>query len=321
MVYNAGQNTMKSPTRPLAPAVRASSHERLRGIVSMASAVFVFSIMDATLKRLSSNYPALQVACMRCLSSLAWLLLAVAGRGSWRMLRAAQPLLHVGRGALGIGMLASFIYAVHLLTLAQTYSLFLAAPLIMTALSVPMYRERVTGRRWLAIAVGLSGVLIILHPWTKGPIPLRAALVAAIATVCYSLSALTVRSLGRRNSIMSTVFWNLAFVGLGSGLLALHGWRDIVPGDWPWLAGTGLAGALGQFWITDAFRRAPPAVVAPFEYTSILWAFAIDWLFWSATPSSSLILGAAVVIATGIYVIWDERRSVDLPFLPASPPP
>ena len=84
-------------------------------------------------------------------------------------------------------------------------------------------------------------------------------------------------------------------------------WRPIPAADWPWLAGTGLAGALGQFWITDAFRRAPPAVVAPFEYTSILWAFAIDWIFWSASPSSSLMLGAAIVIATGIYVIWDER--------------
>jgi drug/metabolite transporter (DMT)-like permease len=302
-------------------AVHSPARERLRGIASMAAAVFTFSIMDATLKRLSSHYGPLQVSCMRCLSSVVWLVLVIGYRGSWSMLRAAQPLLHLGRSALGICMLASFVYAVNQMTLAQTYSLFLAAPLLMTALSVPLHGERVTARRWAAILIGLSGVLVILHPWSKGPVPLMPALAAAGAAICYSLSALSVRSLGRGNSVMSTVFWNLVLVGAGAGLLSTGSWRAIPRADWPWLAGTGLAGALGQFWITDAFRRAPPAVVAPFEYTSILWAFAIDWIFWSATPSSSLILGAGIVIATGIYVIWDERRSVDLPMNPASPPP
>jgi drug/metabolite transporter (DMT)-like permease len=287
----------------------------------MAAAVFAFSIMDATLKRLSSHYGPLQVACMRCLSSVAWLLLVIGYQRSWSVLRASQPLLHIGRGVLGIVMLASFVYAVHQMTLAQTYSLFLAAPLLMTALSVPMHGERVTPRRWAAIVLGLSGVLVILDPWSKGPVAPTAAVAAAAATICYSLSALTVRSLRQGNSIMSTVFWNLTLVGVGSGLLAIGHWNDIPGADWPWLAGTGLAGALGQFWITDAFRRAPPAVVAPFEYTSILWAFAIDWIFWSATPSSRLILGAGVVIAAGTYVVWDERRSLGLPMNPASPPP
>lgn len=310
-------------TSPLSfsAAVGSPTRERLRGIASMAAAVFTFSIMDATLKRLSSHYGPLQVSCMRCLSSVVWLVLVIAYRRSWSMLRAAQPLLHAGRAALGICMLASFVYAVNQMTLAQTYSLFLAAPLLMTALSVPLHGERVTGRRWVAIWIGLSGVLVILHPWSKGPVPLIPALAAAGAAISYSLSALTVRSLGRGNSIMSTVFWNLVLVGAGAGLLSVGSWRVIQGADWPWLAGTGLAGALGQFWITDAFRRAPPSVVAPFEYTSILWAFAIDWIFWSATPSSSLLLGAGIVIATGIYVIWDERRSVDLPMNPASPPP
>ena len=311
---------MPTPTLSVA-AAQASPRERLRGIASMAAAVFTFSIMDATLKRLSSHYGPLQVSCMRCLSSVIWLVFAIGYRRSWPVLRASQPLLHLGRGALGIGMLGSFVYAVHRMTLAQTYSLFLAAPLLMTALSVPLQGERVTARRWAAIVMGLSGVLVILHPWSKGPVPLAAALAAAAATVCYSLSALTVRALGRGNSIMSTVFWNLTLVGLGSGLLAIGDWRSIPTADWPWLAGTGVSGALGQFWITDAFRRAPPSVVAPFEYTSILWAFAIDWIFWSASPSSSLLLGAGIVISTGIYVIWDERRSVALPMNPASPPP
>jgi drug/metabolite transporter (DMT)-like permease len=287
----------------------------------MAAAVFAFSIMDALMKRLSAHYGPLQVSCMRCVSSLIFLLLTIAWQRSWTDLKADRPMLHLMRGALGIGMLASFVYAVHRLTLAQTYSLFLAAPLLMTALSVPLQGEKVAGRRWLAIVLGLSGVLLILQPWGRSFISLAAASAAAIATVCYALSALTVRTLGTTNSSMSMVFWYLGLISLGSGLLAISDWRPVESGDWIWLAGIGIFGALGQYWLTDAFRRAPPSVVAPFEYTSILWAFAIDWIFWSATPSVSLIFGAGIVVASGIFVIWDERRLAGLALNPASPPP
>ncbi len=287
----------------------------------MIAAVFIFSIMDALMKRVSDHYGPLQVSCLRCVSSLLCLLLTIAWQGSWASLRATMPVLQAARGALGIIMLASFVFAVHRLTLAQTYSLFLAAPLLMTALSVPLHGEEVSGRRWLAILFGLSGVLLILQPWSKAFVSLAAASAAALAAICYALSALTVRTLGRRNSSMSMVVWYLALVSLGSGFLAIDGWRPIEAGDWLWLAGIGISGALGQFWLTDAFRRAPPSVVAPFEYTAILWAFAIDWVFWSAAPSAGLVLGAGIVIATGVFVIWDERRSAELALNPASPPP
>jgi drug/metabolite transporter (DMT)-like permease len=207
------------------------------------------------------------------------------------------------------------------LSLAQTYSLFLAAPLLMTALSVPIHGETVAPRRWVAIVVGLSGVLIILHPWRSGGVSMIAASAAALATVCYSLSALTVRTLGRSDSSMSMVFWYLLLVSIGAGLLAVGDWRPVLGSDWIWLIGIGLTGALGQIWLTDAFRRAPPSVVGPFEYTSILWAFGIDWVFWSASPSLSLIAGACVVVASGIFIIVDEHRLAALAMTPACPPP
>ena len=153
-------------------------------------------------------------------------------------------------------MLSAFVFAVHRLTLAQTYSLFLAAPLLMTALSVPMHKEEVSRRRWLAILIGMGGVLLILQPWSKGFVSLAAASAAALATVCYAFSLLTVRSLGRRNSSMSMVFWYLVLVSIGAGLLAVQDWRRIESQDWLWFAGIGITGALGQFWLTDAFRRA-----------------------------------------------------------------
>jgi drug/metabolite transporter (DMT)-like permease len=292
--------------------VREHHHHRLRGIGFMMAAVFVFSIMDALMKRLSAHYGPLQIACLRSLSSFAFLAVPIAWAGSWLNLKASAPLLHGLRGLLGIIMLASFVFAVHRLTLAQTYSLFLAAPLLMTALSVPIHGDRVTARRWFAIACGLGGVLLILEPWGAGAFSLLAAAAAAVATVCYSISALTVRTLGRRNSSLSMVFWYLLLVGVGSGILGLQEWRSIAPGDWPWLGAIGFSGCLGQYWLTEAFRRAPPSVVGPFEYSAILWAFAIDWIFWSAIPSVTLLIGSSIVVASGLAVILDERRLADL---------
>ena len=307
---------------PIGPiAEHAESQERLRGVAYMLAGVFVFSIMDSLMKRLSSHYGPLQIACLRSLSSWLFLLPPLMWRKSWATLRATNPPLHLFRGVLGIGMLWGFVFAVHRLTLAQTYSLFLAAPLLMTALSVPIHGDEVSGKRWLAIVVGLGGVLIVLQPWGKGSISMAAAAAAALATICYSLSALTVRSLGQGNSSMSMVFWYLLLVSIGAGLLAIGDWRPIPSSDWSWLIGIGVTGALGQVWLTNAFRRAPPSVVGPFEYTSILWAFAIDWIFWSAAPSASLVLGACIVIASGIVVILDERRLAWLALNPASPPP
>jgi drug/metabolite transporter (DMT)-like permease len=132
---------------------------------------------------------------------------------------------------------------------------------------------------------------------------------------------LTVRTLGRGNSSLSMVFWYLLLVSLGSGALAIGDWRPVPPSDWGWLVGIGVTGALGQMWLTDAFRRAPPSVVGPFEYTAILWAFGIDWIFWSATPSLSLLTGACIVAVSGIVVILDERRLGQIALNAASPPP
>ena len=300
---------------------RERSQERLRGIGYMAAAVFVFSIMDALLKRMSTHYGPLQISCLRCISSWLFLLPPIAWQRTWPALRPRNALLHLFRAGLGIGMLSGFVFAVHRLSLAQTYSLFLAAPLLMTALSVPIHGEKVTGKRWAAIIVGLGGVLVILHPWGNGSFSMIAASAAALATICYSISALTVRTLGRCNSSMSMVFWYLLLVSIGSGLLAVGEWRPVPVSDWGWLVGIGVTGALGQMWLTDAFRQAPPSVVGPFEYTAILWAFAIDWIFWSASPSLSLIIGAGIVIASGIVVIVDEHRLSQLALSPASPPP
>jgi drug/metabolite transporter (DMT)-like permease len=303
------------------PAPQLPANERLRGIFAMIAAVFVFAIMDASLKHLSTQYGMLQVGSMRCLSSWLFVTVPIALRRDWRSLRPHSPRLHAVRGVLAVLMLASFVYAVRSLSLAETYSVFLCAPLLMTALSVPMHGEHVPLRRWVAIGCGLGGVLLILRPGAGAFGAFGAVFAAAVGTICYALSALTVRTLGRTNSSQSMVFWVLLIAGCLSALLSLPTWQPIPRADWPWLVLVGLSGALGQYWLTDAFRRAPPSVVGPFEYTSMIWAFAIDWVFWSATPTRSLLVGAGIVIASGVFVIVDEHRLAQLALAPGSPPP
>jgi len=294
--------------------------ENLRGVAAMLSAVFMFAIMDASMKRLSQNYGPFELSCLRCASSLAFLTVPIAWSGSWQSLRPANPLLHLVRALLGIVMLSAFVYAVRRLSMAETYSLFLCAPLLMTALSVPLLGERVPLRRWLTIAAGLGGVLVMLRPGTNGFVSTAAA--AAAASACaYALSAVAVRTLGRTNSSAAMVVWFLVLAGIGAGALAAPEWRQVASADWVWLGAVGISGALGQYWVTDAFRRAPPSVVAPFEYSSILWAFGIDWFFWSVLPSSIVVAGATVVIACGLFIIWDERRLATLAETAAAIPP
>lgn len=287
----------------------------------MIAAVVVFAIMDASLKRLSTQYGLFQVSCLRCLSSLLFLCLPVLWRGSWQTLRAKSPRLHLLRAVLGIAMLGSFVLAVRSLTLAETYAVFLCAPLLMTALSVPIHGEDVPLRRWVAIVVGLAGVIVSLRPTRSHALSMTAMAAAAVGALSYALAALTVRTMGRNNSNTAMVFWFLVLAGAGTGILSLGDWHPVPRGDWVWLCVIGITGALGQFWLTDAFRRAPPSVVGPFEYTSILWAFAIDWVFWGAKPTVTLLLGSAIVIASGVFVIWDERRLAQLAMNPSSPPP
>src|SRR5258708_18537796 len=151
VVYNGAPSTMSRLPLPIDLTVRERSIARVGGIACMVAAVFVFSIMDSLMKRLSSHYGPLQFSCLRCISSWLFLLPPIAWQRTWATLRPSNPRLHLFRAVLGIGMLSSFVFAVHRLSLAQTYSLFLAALLLMTALSVPIHRDQLPGKLWAPV--------------------------------------------------------------------------------------------------------------------------------------------------------------------------
>ena len=134
----------------------------MRGILSMLAAVAFFSLMDAQLKLLAAHYPPLQVSFLRGATSLPFVLLPILLRGRLARLRPVNVRLHLLRGVLSVVMLCSFVYAVRESSLATTYSIFMCAPLVVAALSAQMLGERVTRLQWMAIGVGLAGVLLML---------------------------------------------------------------------------------------------------------------------------------------------------------------
>ena len=286
----------------------------LRGIAAMLLAVAVFSVMDALLKVLAGHYAPMQVAFLRGITSLPFVLLPILLRGRAGRLRIVNLKLHLFRGALSVLMLGSFIFAVRESSLATTYSIFMCAPLVVAALSVPMLGETVGRHRWAAICVGLAGVLLMLRP-DGGAWVSIGSLAAVVAALCYSLAVITLRVLSRTDTNESMVFWLMAMLSVGAGLLSIAGWRPLQYADWPLLLGLGVAGALGQYLITDAFRNAPVAVVTPLEYTALVWGVVLDFAIWQVLPGASTLLGGAVVVGAGLYLIRREalRR-------PAAPP-
>lgn len=290
-------------------AIRMSWPQRrkpLPAAVLMLAAVALFAVMDAGLKLLAPHYPAMQVATLRGASALplvlGWSLATVGASGllrvTWR--------LHLLRGALGLLMMAGFVYGLRTLPLSSAYSITFVAPLLITALAVPILGERVGPRRWTAIAIGLSGVLVVLRPTGAGMLT-SGGLAILGAAVCYAVSAITVRMLAQRDTTQAMVFWPMLILTIAGGGLSFGQWQPVLPADWWVIAGIGLSGTLAQVALTDAFRRGEASLIAPLEYTALLWGVLLDLGLWHVLPDGMTWLGAAIIVASGLYLLRRER--------------
>lgn len=278
-----------------------------KGVLAMFIAVATFSFMDALLKLFSAHYPPMQVIFLRAMASLPFLLLPLWWRGGLAELRPTRPWLHLARALLGVAMLGTFILALRDAPLASVYSVYMFAPLLIAALAAWFLRERVDAGCWVAIVIGFVGVLVILQPRPDG-LPAAAGLAALVSALCYAVAVLIARVLTYTEHTAAVVFSFLALMALISGVFAVPGWVAVDPSHWVLVAAAGAFGAAGQHYITVAFKHAPAAVVAPVEYSALLWGLGIDWVFWSVAPNATVLAGAALVIVAGVYVAWRERH-------------
>jgi drug/metabolite transporter (DMT)-like permease len=298
------------------PGSHADTRRRRAALV-MLVAVALFALMDAGLKTLSERYPPFQVAALRGAASLplvvGWSLATI---GLRPLLHVRWPL-HFLRGLIGIAMMATFVYALKRMPLSTAYTIFFVAPLLITALSVPFLGEHVGPRRWTAIAIGLLGVLVVLRPSGEGMLSL-AGLAVLLAALGYAVSAITVRVLARTDSNQAMVVWLLALMAIGAGALAWPDWRPIRHDDWWLIAGIGVVGSFGQYTITHAFRHGEASLLAPLEYTALIWGVLLDASVWGVLPDSATWLGAAIIVASGLYLI--RREGARAPAEPIAPP-
>jgi drug/metabolite transporter (DMT)-like permease len=285
-----------------------ASFNNRRGILAMLGAVSFFAWMDAVMKLLAAHYPAVQVAALRGLTGLPLVCLYVWWRGeAGRLLQVRWPL-HLLRGVLGVAMLSLFAHGLRSLPMAAAYTLFFIAPILITVLSIFVLKEAVRRAHWLAIAGGMAGVLVALRP-DQAALLSWGALSVLAAAICYAVSAIAGRILTRTDSSASLVFWMTTWVAVGASVLAADGWVPLRAEHTWTIVVLAVTGFIGQLCITEAFRHGQAAVVAPFEYTALAWAVALDWLLWRTLPDTTTLVGAAIIVASGVYLVQQERRA------------
>lgn len=272
----------------------------------MLVAVGFFAFMDTILKTLSAHYPSLQVAAMRGWVALPLIGVWIQWRGTWHTLWHIRWPLHVLRGLLAIAMLTLFTQGLNQLPLATAYTLFFVAPILITLLAAPVLGDRVPRAHWWAVAGGMTGVLVALRPGVDGFFSWSGLAVLG-AAVCYAVSAVTARLSSRTDSPESLMFWIMVMVALGASALVATQWVPVRQQDYWLLVALAIAGFGGQLAITEAFRHGQASAVAPFEYTALAWGLAVDWLIWATLPDRYTLLGGAIIVASGLYVVRHER--------------
>ena len=301
---------MSGRSAKIVPPTSSASGVR-RGIAYMLGAVLAFSCANAMVKWASRDYPVGEIAFFRSFVALFPTLIIVGASGGVAVLRTRHLHSHFLRGGIGLLSMLFTYYAFSALPIADATAISFAGPLFMTALSVPMLRESVGIYRWSAVAIGFVGVLVVTRPGHE--MFNLGALAAIMCAASYAVAMILVRQMSMTEHPVAITFYFTAFGAVAMGCLLPFGW---VTPDWSGLlalCGVGIAGGIGQYLQTQAFRLAPAAVAAPFNYASIVFAAAFGYLIWNEVPTAHLLIGSGIVIGSGFFIIYREavrRRSV-----------
>jgi drug/metabolite transporter (DMT)-like permease len=292
--------------RPVTPETQPALREnRGTGILLAVCAFAMFSFLDVVIKLLTTRYPVPQLIALHCLFSLLPVLFYATRTGGILVnIRTQRPGMHLVRAGSSVTAGLCATYAISRMPVADVYAFTFSAPLFITALSIPLLGETVGWRRWTAVAVGFGGVLVMLQPGRQA-IDVG-ALLALGAALFYSISMLIARKMrGTESSVSFAVFSSLA--GLGVNLpVALSGWTPPSLIDLGASALGGVVGGAALIMLLTAFRRAPAAVVAPFQYTQMVWGILFGLLIFGTVPDENRLLGSAIVIASGMYILYRE---------------
>ncbi len=283
----------------------------LRGVAYIVAAMTVLSASDAAAKWLAPHYSVGEIMWIRSLMGLplAVLILAASrGRAGFRTQRLGG---HVARTGLMLLAWAAFIYALRTLPLADAFTIAFCSPLFMTIFGFLLLGERVHRSRWIAVVVGFVGVIVVLQPSGTG-VGL-AALATLFAALTWALSTIYTRRVTVTDSSESMLFFYMllssAALSLGLPTYTL----EIRPEHWWVFAVTGLAGTAGHWLIAQGFRYGEVSLLAVFEYLTLIWALLFGYWIWGDTPNATVLLGAALIIGSGVAIARMEGRRARAP--------
>ena len=273
------------------------------GISITVLAGLCFVIQDAGIKWLSVEVAVLQILFLRSLFALFFLAASSPILGEKIVLKVKRPCLLALRSGINVFSWVLFFFGLKYLPLATAVALFFSFPLFLAVISVPLLGERVGIRRVLAIVVGFVGVLLITNPTDGLSIP---ALLMLGAALCWAIVASMTRILGEQENT-STILFNalLGFVII-LGIPQFWIWQSLDLNQYLLIIATAFFGAIAQFGVTKAYAIASPSLIAPFEYTALIWAAVFGYFVWNDIPDIYAVSGALLIIASGIYIIHRE---------------
>jgi drug/metabolite transporter (DMT)-like permease len=286
----------------------------LKAISLKIASALIFAVMSALVRYLGAAYPVGQVVFFRSAFAIVPVVVIYAWRGELEAaIRMGRPFGHAGRGLTAIGGMFCNFSALARLPIVDATAISFAAPLITVALAALMLKERVRIYRWSAVIVGFVGVMVMLLPHLRGS---TAALagdaiggVYGLAGAFFSaLSIIQTRHLTKSETTSSIVFY-FSLICTVAGLVTWpFGWNTPSGTELAALIGIGLCGGLAHIVLTESYRWAPASLVAPFDYTSMLWALVLGYLAFGEFPTALGFLGAGIIVGAGLFVIWREQR-------------
>lgn len=284
----------------------SEQRRRLVGIALMLGAVACFACLDASAKWVNRSTDPLQTAAVRYLGSFLLVALFFNPVSRAGLLRTRNLRLQCGRALCLVAATICSFFALKYLRLTEATSITFSSPLIVALLAGPILGERIGGRRLAAVLTGFAGVLVITRPGLGG---VHAAALLALGAACANaLYSMATRLVAANDPSETTLFY--------TGLVGSAVFLPVLPFVWVWpassatwllLAGLGLFGALGHWLLILAHRRAPASVLAPFFYVQLLWATLLGFLVFGESPDRWTLLGGAVVMASGLYLVFHER--------------
>lgn len=288
-------------------------NERMGGVLYMILGIACFSAMDASGKWVVKDYSVFQLLAVR--SSLCVVILGalVPFFGGRQALATRRPWAHLAR-ALASSLAFLFFYAaLRYLPLANAVAVEFGSPFLVTALAVPILGERVDAGRWAAVLVGFVGMLLVVKPTSEAIRP--EALLALASSFCYALMMVMTRWIAQRAGGGDSTFTFVSFIFLVQTIVGLLGgvsqWKPMTALDLALSAGVGVFALGGHFGMTSAFQRAPASVVAPFEYTALLWATLFGFFVYGDFPEPVVWIGVAIIVGAGLYAIRRESAQSD----------